>query len=66
MDNTKRINQVIRFIVQNHHYCFVSVNFAFEGIDHKFNAFGIRRIDPSFDKELKHYLFTDKPLTHNW
>jgi|GEM_PF-129585 len=24
----------------------------------------IRRSDPSFDKELKNYLFTDKPLTH--
>jgi ferritin-like protein len=25
----------------------------------------IRRQDPSFDKELKDYLFTDKPLTHD-
>lgn len=24
----------------------------------------IRRTDPSFDKELQNYLFTDKPLTH--
>jgi ferritin-like protein len=24
----------------------------------------IRRQDPDFDKELKEYLFTDKPLTH--
>ena len=24
----------------------------------------IRRQDPSFDKELKDYLFTDKPITH--
>ena len=24
----------------------------------------IRRHDPAFDKELKDYLFTDKPLTH--
>jgi len=24
----------------------------------------IRRSDPVFDKELKNYLFTDKPLTH--
>ena len=25
----------------------------------------IRRNDPSFDKELKDYLFTTKPLTHD-
>ena len=25
----------------------------------------IRRKDPSFDKELKDYLFTTKPLTHD-
>ena len=25
----------------------------------------IRRQDPTFDKELKDFLFTDKPLTHN-
>jgi len=25
----------------------------------------IRRQDPSFDKELKDYLFTDKPLSHD-
>ena len=25
----------------------------------------IRRRDPSFDKELRDYLFTDKPLTHD-
>jgi hypothetical protein len=25
----------------------------------------IRRKDPAFDKELKDYLFTDKPLTHD-
>ncbi|HXZ53177.1 MAG TPA: ferritin-like domain-containing protein [Burkholderiales bacterium] len=25
----------------------------------------IRRTDPSFDKELKDYLFTKKPLTHD-
>jgi len=25
----------------------------------------IRRQDPRFDKELKDYLFTDKPLTHD-
>lgn len=25
----------------------------------------IRRQDPSFDKELKDYLFSDKPLTHD-
>ena len=24
----------------------------------------IRRKDPSFDKELKDFLFTDKPITH--
>jgi hypothetical protein len=24
----------------------------------------IRRRDPSFDKELKDYLFTDKPIAH--
>ena len=24
----------------------------------------IRRQDPKFDKELKDYLFTDKPITH--
>jgi hypothetical protein len=24
----------------------------------------IRRQDPRFDKELKDYLFTDKPITH--
>jgi len=24
----------------------------------------IRRQDPSFDKELKDYLFTDKPIAH--
>jgi len=41
LPDTKRINQEIRFTIQNHHYCFVSVNFAFEGIDHKFNAFGM-------------------------
>jgi len=38
---------VIRFIIQNHHYCFVSVNFAFAAfaafaaIAHKMNAFGM-------------------------
>ena len=25
----------------------------------------IRRRSPAFDKELRDYLFTDKPLTHN-
>ncbi|HEY9097911.1 MAG TPA: encapsulin-associated ferritin-like protein [Thiobacillus sp.] len=25
----------------------------------------IRRHDPTFDKELREYLFTDKPLTHD-
>ena len=25
----------------------------------------IRRQDPTFDKELKDFLFTDKPLTHD-
>ena len=25
----------------------------------------IRRKDPTFDKELKDFLFTDKPLTHD-
>ncbi len=25
----------------------------------------IRRKDPSFDKELKEFLFTDKPITHD-
>lgn len=25
----------------------------------------IRRKDPSFDKELKDYLFTNKPITHS-
>jgi len=25
----------------------------------------IRRKDPSFDKELKDYLFTDKPIAHS-
>ena len=25
----------------------------------------IRRKDPSFDKELKDYLFTDKPIAHD-
>jgi len=25
----------------------------------------IRRKDPTFDKELKDYLFTDKPLSHD-
>ena len=25
----------------------------------------IRRNDPRFDKELREYLFTDKPLTHD-
>ncbi|MBE0496133.1 MAG: ferritin [Campylobacterales bacterium] len=25
----------------------------------------IRRKDPRFDKELKEYLFTDKPITHD-
>jgi ferritin-like protein len=25
----------------------------------------IRRIDPSFDKELKDYVFTDKPIAHD-
>lgn len=25
----------------------------------------IRRQDPTFDKELKDYLFTDKPLSHD-
>jgi hypothetical protein len=24
----------------------------------------IRRHDPAFDKELKDYLFTDKPIAH--
>jgi hypothetical protein len=24
----------------------------------------IRRRDPTFDKELKDFLFTDKPITH--
>jgi hypothetical protein len=24
----------------------------------------IRRQDPTFDKELKDYLFTDKPIAH--
>jgi hypothetical protein len=24
----------------------------------------IRRSDPTFDKELKDYLFTDKPIAH--
>jgi len=42
LSDSKRINQVIRFIIQNHHYCFVSVNFSFEVIDHKFNAFAIK------------------------
>jgi ferritin-like protein len=25
----------------------------------------IRRVDPTFDKELKDYVFTDKPIAHH-
>jgi hypothetical protein len=31
-------------LFKNHHYCFMRVNVAFEGIDHKFNAFVINTL----------------------
>jgi hypothetical protein len=40
-NNTKRINQEIRFTLQIYSDGFVGVNFSFEASDHKLNAFGI-------------------------